>query len=541
MCPPGQATRSPVRSPRTTCRCRPRRRRRPRRRQDAVVAGAPVATINSGPTQPVTASGTATFTFTADQSDATFRCKLTGTGQSATTFTPCTSPKTYTGLRGGNYLLTVHAVAADGTTVGLDDTYAWRIENCTNKASLCPVFSPDHYSVKSGATFNNPIGTTTARRRNLSHVIRTINSMPGYRVASQAVCDPKVYPSTIRITLYSATDMAFAKALVTASRRCVSVRILMNNHLGPSDTPSIAYMQKYLGSSVRTSAGTRRSFAVRCNSGCRGHGVLHTKMYLFDSALTAPGGVRISDTVMTGSSNMTSNAARVQWNDLYTVRSNPTLHSQYLWMFNRMSTGRAENKTFQFSTGPYQTTFAPFTPGTDPTLTALRSIHCVGAGAGTGIGGRTVVYINMHAWFGTRGYAFANQVRAMYDRGCYVKVLYSFMSRSVYKKLTAHTGSRMSARRTIFARHGINATLYSHFKMIAVSGYVGSNRSASVVWTGSNNFTNDGLRFDEVTMRISSRAALAQYRSQFAFITRTRTSGTYASFAEPIGGGRAVR
>jgi hypothetical protein len=115
------------------------------------------------------------------------------------------------------------------------------------------------------------------------------------------------------------------------------------------------------------------------------------------------------------------------------------------------------------------------------------------------------------------------------------------MSRSVYKKLTAHTGSRMSARRTIFARRGIHATLYSHFKMIAVSGYVGSNRSASVVWTGSNNFTNDGLRFDEVTMRIASRAALAQYRGQFAFITRTRTSGTYASFAEPIGGGRAVR
>ena len=69
--------------------------------QDPVVADARVATINSGPTQPITASSTATFTFSADQSDATFRCKLTGTGQTATTFTM--SPKTtYTGLRGGN-------------------------------------------------------------------------------------------------------------------------------------------------------------------------------------------------------------------------------------------------------------------------------------------------------------------------------------------------------------------------------------------------------------------------------------------------------
>jgi hypothetical protein len=115
------------------------------------------------------------------------------------------------------------------------------------------------------------------------------------------------------------------------------------------------------------------------------------------------------------------------------------------------------------------------------------------------------------------------------------------MSWSVYKKLTYGTGYRMSVRRTIFSRNGgIHATLYSHFKMLAVSGVVGTNHAASVVWTGSNNFTNDGVKFDEVTMRIASRAAWAQYVRQFAFITRTRTASTYASFAEPIGGGRAI-
>jgi hypothetical protein len=208
-----------------------------------------------------------------------------------------------------------------------------------------------------------------------------------------------------------------------------------------------------------------------------------------------------------------------------------------------MQTDRLNLRTLQFSTGSYQTTFTPVTPGgVDPTMTALRSIHCVGATGGTGLNGRTVVYINMHAWFGVRGYAFAQQVRSMYDHGCYVHVLYSFMSLSVYKKLTFGTGPRMTARRTIFSRHGgINATLYSHFKNVAVSGYVGGNHAAYVSWTGSNNFTNDGLKFDEVTMRIASRAAFLQYRGQFAFITRTRSAATYASFAEPIGGGRAVR
>src|SRR5207237_824771 len=80
-------------------------------------------------------------------------------------------------------------------------------------------------------------------------------------------------------------------------------------------------------------------------------------------------------------------------------------------------------------------------------------------------------------------------------------------------------------------------SLYSHFKMIAVSGVVGTNHAASVVWTGSNNFTNDGVKYDEVTMRIASRAAYQQYVDQFAFITRTRTAGTHASFADPLGRG----
>jgi hypothetical protein len=76
--------------------------------------------------------------------------------------------------------------------------------------------------------------------------------------------------------------------------------------------------------------------------------------------------------------------------------------------------------------------------------------------------------------------------------------------------------------------------------MIAASGYVGGDRSASVVWTGSNNFTNDGLRFDEVTMRIASRTAYNQYRNQFAFITKRKSSAVYAVLLEPIGGGRAI-
>jgi phosphatidylserine/phosphatidylglycerophosphate/cardiolipin synthase-like enzyme len=392
--------------------------------------------------------------------------------------------------------------------------------------------------VPAGATFNNPVGSTASQRTNLTHVIRTINSMPGFRVPqSRCSSRPALYPGTIRISLYSATDLAFANALVAASRRCISVQILMNNHLTPQNTKSIRVMQAALGTNTN-----RRSFAYRCSAGCRGWGVEHSKFYLFNSTLPAPRVNRITNTVMVGSSNMTANASKVQWNDLYTVRGNPSLHAMFAGQFNLMKRDRSFGRLYQLSdaSGVYQATFWPASAGTpDPRLAALRSVHCTGATGGTGIRGRTVVYINMHAWFEKRGTALATQVRRLYNQGCYVRILYSFMTRAVLHQLTAGTGPRMSARRTLFSRNGVFATLYSHFKLIAVSGNVGSDSSASVVWTGSNNFTNGGAHFDEVMLRIRSAAAFNQYRNRFAFISATRSSSTWATYREPNGGGRA--
>jgi hypothetical protein len=134
---------------------------------------------------------------------------------------------------------------------------------------------------------------------------------------------------------------------------------------------------------------------------------------------------------------------------------------------------------------------------------------------------------------------FADQVRRMYDQGCYVRVLYSFMSYAVFKKLHKGTGSRMSVRRTLFSHDGHTAYLYSHFKNISVSGHVGDDPSARVVWTGSNNFTNDGLHFDEVLLRIASVSTYRAYVDRFKFISTHKSSPIYANYSEPTGGGRA--
>jgi hypothetical protein len=62
-----------------------------------------------------------------------------------------------------------------------------------------------------------------------------------------------------------------------------------------------------------------------------------------------------------------------------------------------------------------------------------------------------------------------------------------------------------------------------------------------VSWTGSNNFTNDGTHFDEVTLRINSASVYNAYVRQFVFMRDRMSSATYANFSEPSGGGRAPR
>jgi hypothetical protein len=115
------------------------------------------------------------------------------------------------------------------------------------------------------------------------------------------------------------------------------------------------------------------------------------------------------------------------------------------------------------------------------------------------------------------------------------------MSYHVYKTLVKGAGSRMSVRRTIYSHNGKSAYLYSHFKNISVSGVVDGDRSAKVVWTGSNNFTDEGTHFDEVALRIASASAYRSYVEQFKFITRTKSSTGFVHFEEPTGGGRAPK
>jgi phosphatidylserine/phosphatidylglycerophosphate/cardiolipin synthase-like enzyme len=179
------------------------------------------------------------------------------------------------------------------------------------------------------------------------------------------------------------------------------------------------------------------------------------------------------------------------------------------------------------------------TSSTDKTLAALRTIHCLGATGDGGYKGRTVVYIAMHAWHGQRGLYLAHRIRDMYDAGCYVRILYSFMGHGTYSLLTRHTNSRMIARRVLFAGPGGEvAAKYSHMKFFAASGRVGDDTDAHVTWTGSNNWADRSIKADEVTIRIPSKSVYNAYVDHWNFMRARRSSATWAIYEEPGGGGR---
>ena len=221
-----------------------------------------------------------------------FHCTLTGPGQTGTLVdcpldaTQSDITKTTGAFTTGSlppnraaYKLVVQAyvpavVVAGKTTVpeveGTTAAYSWRVFSLTRL---------DNYVPATGASFNRPLGTTTEQRRNLTRMIRTINSMPGYLQATGTKPRPLPVQPGAGARHHPGLDVLddrqpFANTLVAAHRRCLSVKILMNNHLNTDTDPAWRTVSERLGRSQAPSGGfPRRSWAHRCSFGCRGTGV----------------------------------------------------------------------------------------------------------------------------------------------------------------------------------------------------------------------------------------------------------------------------
>jgi DNA-directed RNA polymerase specialized sigma24 family protein len=93
----------------------------PAKRTWKVDTTAPNTTITSGP-KSSTGSSSASFTFSSSESGVSFQCRLDGGSWSA-----CSSPKSYGGLKKGSHVFRARAVDEAGNVDGTPDAWSWTV------------------------------------------------------------------------------------------------------------------------------------------------------------------------------------------------------------------------------------------------------------------------------------------------------------------------------------------------------------------------------------------------------------------------------
>ena len=121
----------------------------------------PETTISAGPSATVP-NGQATFEFTSSEASSTFQCSL-----DAAAYTPCTSPKAYSGLAKGSHTFNVRAADASGNVDPTPATRTWTAAGDPTPAVMVAdnqnrrILVTD-YTGKILWAFDNPTGEASA-------------------------------------------------------------------------------------------------------------------------------------------------------------------------------------------------------------------------------------------------------------------------------------------------------------------------------------------------------------------------------------------
>jgi len=242
---------------------------------------------------------------------------------------------------------------------------------------------------------------------------------------------------------------------------------------------------------------------------------MHAKFYAFSRTRTA------RNVVMVSSANLNRGAARLGYNDLYTMRSVPTSFATYARVHAELARDRVNGNPYVVHReGPFESQFFPkrgAPRAADPTYRALARVRCHGVTGGAGRGGRTAINIGMFHWAGDRGEYLARRLVALHRDGCKVGVIYGAPSRNVRLMLVRSGIPTYDSR---VDRNGDGRPdLRVHAKYMVISGNYGGDSSSWQVFTGCQNWVDGSLTGgDENTLRISSRAACGRYMDNWRFV-----------------------
>ena len=400
------------------------------------------------------------------------------------------------------------------------------------------------YHVPTGAYFNNPRGSWNARMRIERQVLHAIaNTRKG---------------SVIRIALYSFDRIPVAQSLIAAKRRGVHIQILLNDH---QDTKAMKMLRGYLGTNTK-----KRDFIYKCHSGCRTDNrkrLLHSKFYMFSKTGAS------KHALFLGSHNLTMNAMRHQWNDLYLMAGNKPLFQQYVALFDDMkkdyekaqppftpfcgipANGVACDDAVDFGT---TVTFPKLVgPKNDPIVQILDRVQCITVAA-DGRRVRTKLAVNMHTIRGHRGNYLADAYRRKFAEGCQARFSFGLVGAITKTHLGARTPrGRLPLRSTGFdynpnnnddannpdGKLDLTLDYYSHQKFLIIQGNYAGNPNAQLVFTGSSNWGALGSVNDEILVALQGKRVARQYLRQFNFEWRPGNSRnayttSYLHFRVPV-------
>lgn len=363
-----------------------------------------------------------------------------------------------------------------------------------------------------GSLFNNPKGSTAAKYRIQLRIEKAVrNALPG---------------SKVLIATYLMDRRESVDALVAARDRGVSVQVVLDG--GINTGPSQRLVRRLNADNGRGGLewGPDRSFAMQCSGSCRGgapNQAMHAKFYAFSHTGTA------HDVVMVSSANLNKGGAVKGYNDLFTMRGVPRTFALYEKVHAEMARDRVAGDPYRvLRDGRFETRIFPrrgADRGTDPTYQALQQVHCHGATAGAGVGGRTIVRVSMFHWSGQRGVYLARKLIDLDRNGCSVRVIYGAPSAEVSGILrdSAHRGGITLYDSRLDRDGDHHPDLRVHEKYMLIGGNFGSDTSSWQVFTGSQNWVNQSLTGgDENTLHVTGQADHARYVDNFDFI---RTHG----------------
>ena len=342
------------------------------------------------------------------------------------------------------------------------------------------------YTPPSGALLSDPM-IGGRKRLILNQVIRSVrNTARG---------------EFIRTAVWNYDDRAVTNALIDAHQRGVHVQVVVANTVRNANWTRTA---RALNANRRD-----KSFAVRCHGGCRSASILHAKFVLISRVHKA------KNISMVGSFNLTRPAGFRQWNDLVTTRDQ-AFYESLVGTFAEYAADRRLLRPYQVTDlGKQKITLWP-SIGRNTIRDELEKVRCqIPQGEVVNGQRRTKIRIAIAGWFDSFGTDIARQVRALWGRGCDIKIITTLAGRDVNRTLRSRRGrGPVPIRQVAIDRnHDLVPERYLHMKAIAITGFFDNDPRADVLITGSPNWSARAQRSDEILFRFLDVPKLARQYS----------------------------